>query len=358
MGILYQTTRPIQGDDFNVLLAKLLQRLGGQPQSGDSEVLILRRILELLSGFTPPPDSTAHELVRKILEALHVVDECPEASPGISGGVQWGPDSTEIIIANRIDFEDSLLDSPTITTITFSALVTIDDEGNSYDFQLYLSNTVVAYSFPELVTANVDSLDGGGNDSISSWSSPKLQSVRGNFYLGNNPLTFLDIGALETVGGSLQVCYDCPLESVEYSSLTTVGDFFDVADECPNLTSISAPLIETASGGFFVGDCPLLTSLVFPSLVDSGNSLYVKNCSNLTSLSLPVYVPQDAAFIQLINNALDAASVNAFLARCVANPAFVSGDIDISGGTNAAPTGQGITDKNDLIARGVNVTTN
>ena len=32
--------------------------------------------------------------------------------------------------------------------------------------------------------------------------------------------------------------------------------------------------------------------------------------------------------------------------------------VNISGGTTAAPTGQGITDKNTLIARGCTVTTN
>ena len=43
------------------------------------------------------------------------------------------------------------------------------------------------------------------------------------------------------------------------------------------------------------------------------------------------------------------------LARCVANPAYVTGSIVLGG---AAPTGQGVTDKATLIGRGVSVLTN
>jgi hypothetical protein len=46
------------------------------------------------------------------------------------------------------------------------------------------------------------------------------------------------------------------------------------------------------------------------------------------------------------------------LARFVANAEFVSGTIYLSGGTNAAPTGQGLTDVTTLRARGVAVFVN
>lgn len=62
--------------------------------------------------------------------------------------------------------------------------------------------------------------------------------------------------------------------------------------------------------------------------------------------------------ITLSGNAL--ASVNEILSSLVADPVALAADgtLDLSGGTNAAPTGQGITDKATLIAAGWTVTTN
>ena len=301
-------------------------------------------------------------------------------SGGSSTGVQWGPDASEIILQSHIEFFDSIFDTPSTTSITFPNLVTLDDEDNGYNFQVNLNYAVVSYSFPELVEANVDNLDGGGYGSINSWSSPKLRNVRGSFNLDGNPLTFIDVSSLETVGSGLNLTGDSLLESISYDSLVSVESFFDMADSCLNLTSVSAPLLET-TGDFFVGSCPLISSLVLPSYVSNGNAIYIFNndtlasvslpllvdsglyltvASNpmLTTLNLPSYVPQDGATIDLTANALNATSVNAFLARCVANLAFVSGSIDLSGGTNSAPTGQGLTDKATLEGRGVTVTTN
>jgi hypothetical protein len=55
--------------------------------------------------------------------------------------------------------------------------------------------------------------------------------------------------------------------------------------------------------------------------------------------------------------ALNVASVNAVLIAADANGAL-SGTMDLSGGTSAAPTGAGITAKNNLIAKGWTVATN
>jgi hypothetical protein len=54
---------------------------------------------------------------------------------------------------------------------------------------------------------------------------------------------------------------------------------------------------------------------------------------------------------------LDSDGVNSILASCVAN-GLTGGRVDINGGTNAAPTGQGITDKATLQARSWIVNTN
>jgi hypothetical protein len=60
------------------------------------------------------------------------------------------------------------------------------------------------------------------------------------------------------------------------------------------------------------------------------------------------------------SNALPAAAVNQVLADCVVSLG-ISGrvvcTVNLAGGTNAAPTGQGLTDKATLVAAGWTVTT-
>lgn len=65
--------------------------------------------------------------------------------------------------------------------------------------------------------------------------------------------------------------------------------------------------------------------------------------------------------VLLDGNALSAASVNSILAAAALYESdYAPGDgaLDLSGGTNAAPTGQGLTDKATLISAGWTVTTN
>lgn len=107
-----------------------------------------------------------------------------------------------------------------------------------------------------------------------------------------------------------------------------------------------------------------LATVQFPNLtgVDPTNIqdgyISISSCAALTTISLPVFVPRNGQYLAFDGNALSATTVNEILARCVANPAFVSGTLALQGGTNAAPTGQGVTDKATLIGRGVAVTTN
>lgn len=79
--------------------------------------------------------------------------------------------------------------------------------------------------------------------------------------------------------------------------------------------------------------------------------------SNNTGLvSLPE-LPVGIIGVSLAANALSATAVNAILARARVLSSTVS-FVNLSGGTNAAPTGQGIIDKNHLISLGKSITTN
>lgn len=129
------------------------------------------------------------------------------------------------------------------------------------------------------------------------------------------------------------------------------------------LTTILLPLVANCDS-ITIQNNPLITSLDFASLVSTNslgdfNDLTISGNIALTSINLPIYVPDNTLGINFSGNALNAASVNQLLARCVANAAFVSGAIDLTGGTNSPPTSKAPgSDYAILIARGVTVNTN
>jgi hypothetical protein len=128
------------------------------------------------------------------------------------------------------------------------------------------------------------------------------------------------------------------LVSLSFPNLTTFGQIADglfLIDQCPQLQSVSLPLVVTAPGSPGAG---------FSAFIFSTNPL-------LTTINLSSWVPVNNVQYVFSGNALSASTVNSLLARCVANAGFVSGLIDVSGGTSSAPTGQGAADKITLNAR-------
>jgi hypothetical protein len=146
------------------------------------------------------------------------------------------------------------------------------------------------------------------------------------------------------------------LESIRFPNLTEVtgGFVYILADQ---LTNFEIPLLESTSS-FFYFSSDTMTSLSAPSFITCPTYFEISGCNVLTTISLPNFLPTLNSNVTANNNALNAASVNHILARCIANAGYTNGTVLLDGGTNAAPTGQGITDKNDLIARGCTVTTN
>jgi hypothetical protein len=154
-------------------------------------------------------------------------------------------------------------------------------------------------------------------------------------------------------------------------------------DNCLDIVSMSFPNLVSLTGGAPLGitRCPSLTTLLVPKLVsietfmdieETGltainfaslqslplNGTFIFGNPSLVDLSLPLLEYVNGGRYNFDENALSAASVNAILARAVSFPGYVSGKIDIDGGTNSPPTGQGIADKATLIGRGVTVLTN
>ena len=107
-----------------------------------------------------------------------------------------------------------------------------------------------------------------------------------------------------------------------------------------------------------VSDCPNFTSIAASPTIRRNYT--IKNCPQATSLNhdFVVYGNVDFSGCGLV-----VVETNAILARLVKHDGkngmpFFTGSVNLSGGTNAAPTGAGITAAQTLIARGCTVTVN
>lgn len=172
-----------------------------------------------------------------------------------------------------------------------------------------------------------------------TWNSS--QTADGIYILGNSALT----------------SFSAPSFSIITPGVTAAGISFTAN---PLLTTISFPLWQIVNSvPVLITLNAALASLSFPSLTTAiSASLSITDNPLLTSFSFPAFVPQDGLTCIMSGNAYDAASVNHVLAIFAAVVGITGCTIDLSGGTMAAPTGQGIIDKGILIA-GVNtVTTN
>ncbi|MDB6108314.1 MAG: hypothetical protein JWR69_64 [Pedosphaera sp.] len=169
--------------------------------------------------------------------------------------------------------------------------------------------------------------------------------------------------------------------SVVFAKLVTAGvsgaEDFKVMGQ-PLLVSVSAPLLQTVHGTVDFNGNPVMTTLLMPQLRTVDGALMLANGA-VTGLDLPLFtnlggnfsannnalgtvnIPNlvfpDGSEINFFNNQLTAASVNQILARGVAS-GLTSATISLNGGTNAAPTGQGLADKAALMAAGCTVSTN
>jgi hypothetical protein len=159
---------------------------------------------------------------------------------------------------------------------------------------------------------------------------------------------------------------DCEeLLTVSFPNMLTFGAGFDSGIEiesCALLTSFSAPLLTTlncASFAFIFNS--VLVEINLPNLVSVPIcNIVVNGNASLANINWPNWVPTPGFVMNFADNALTAASVNHILARCVASPTWgaLGETLDINGGTNAAPTGQGIIDVGVLSARGAGIFTN
>jgi len=202
-----------------------------------------------------------------------------------------------------------------------------------------IANPIQALSLAGALSLRV--LDVFDNPSLASVDLPVLKTFVGApFYslgIARNPvLTTISANALVSAVGSVDFNTNVALINISLNALVFVSGYFSIAE------------------------CASLSSLSLPALIQQGtlSNFYAGNCASLTTFNAPKWLPTNGRQLLFNGCALNATSVDHILARCVANPGFVSGIVNLSGGTSAAPGAQGQLDKATLIARGVTVTTN
>lgn len=232
------------------------------------------------------------------------------------------------------------------------------DAGLQGDTPKQLADAAKCFCFPDLstwksVVAYLLSAGGGGGnvqDMQVAWTPTNLKLGQEMGFVADP--TF---GSQPSLAG---------ITSLTLQQTTTSG-FFDI-EKASDLLTISAPNLTSISGAsasnyFAVQLNPVLTSVDFPVLTTTSFvNLLINGNPNLVTINIPNYLPTAGLGIDFHNNALNAASVNMLLARCVAVPTYGNAAevIFLNGGTNAAPSGQGIADKATLIGRGATVNTN
>lgn len=238
-----------------------------------------------------------------------------------------------------------------LTTISFPALTNVGSAA------VFNSNTFLTSLSIPLVSAFPSDLFGFSCPALSTLALSALQTVGGGFAFPATSVTSLHFPNLVSVGDVFDFSSNVNLTSIDIGSLQTTGSDFSLSG-CSALPSLAANALNAVNGSSFsVMNCSLLTSISLTALNALGGDFVFSNCPVLVTLNIPQAVFMAGAAIDGSGDALNAGSVNQVLSRGVAGGTTFA-DFELAGGTNAAPTGQGLADKATLIAAGNTVNTN
>lgn len=241
-----------------------------------------------------------------------------------------------------------------------------EGDENLGGFTITGQRSLTALSFPELERINPGHLvigsSGARNHSLASISAPKLESITGKLDVSYNlRLSHIEFPALKTGPGAgstgMMISGNDYLASISFPAMESTAFTLNIVGN-KYLASLNFPILSQCGAALLISYNEYLPSCSFPSLVTVDGNVTVTHNYALQSASLPVFVPSNGRAISFLGCALDQASVDHILARCVAASSYVSGTVNLSGGTNSAPGPQGVIDKAALQARGVIVITN
>ena len=272
--------------------------------------------------------------------------------------------------------------NPNLTTINLSNLSTIEDE-----FSFRANATLSSLSFPALL--NCSSFDINNSNGLITLNLPLLRHINkfkiGNYEAGNNAtLANLNLPAVQTIGGEFKLYGVSSLTSLAFPMLHTLSGSILIEMDYMNdinITNYSFPALTSClniNGEPGPGSLRLRNSLTATlnfSVLTSCNIIYLykvsslnfsslASCSyieiqyspSLTSLSFPSLT--NNSNLKLNGNALTSNTVNSLLNKFLTVAPASGKNINLFGQTPPAPpTGQGIIDKQTLIAAGNQVET-
>ena len=278
--------------------------------------------------------------------------------------INGAPALTDLTVLGNATLETvSIINQPTMGILEIGSC---PDFKTLYAPNLISTTDVIKLSNNiSLTSINLQSLVSSGNyfrldncDALLSLSLPSFVSSpnpAGGFYVyGNALLTSLSVPVLATVDYEFDVSGNPVLTALNFPSLISTGDYFDVSNDFL-LASLSLPVL-TSVGSDFGADNIKVANLILPNLTTIIGDILLSS-TVLTSFSAPLWLATNGTIMDWTGCALDATSINHILARLVAS-GVTTCNVTLSGGTNAAPTGQGIIDKAALILAGNTVTTN
>ena len=321
--------------------------------------------------------------------------------PTLQDEIQIFDNTTMYTFSNNSDIFSTELRFPNLTNVTSSFVVS---GGNGYVYSSLVS-------IPNLTTVGGDfGIRGGSNTSISTFNLSSLSTVGGSINVeGVNTYPTLNLSALTTVGGSITIAYgnfidtdstidlsslvtvggnigfnaNPSISTFNLNSLTTVNEINVQAGTSTNPATLNLSSLTTIrelninnSGistinlnslttvGYEINfyRVNLLTSLDLSSLTTfstGSNGFNISECSGLTTVNISglTTIPL-TLYISFYGCALNVTTVNDILIKIAAISPTGTGAIELTGGTNAAPTGAGLTAKTTLQSNGWTVSTN
>jgi len=219
-----------------------------------------------------------------------------------------------------------------VTAVNFPNLLDCDPAALS-------GNGIVLSGLPALTSALLDKLTAAGSMTLTtlpmlpSLSFPSLVTCPGVFIHSNAALTSISLPVF-TSSATFSLYNNPSLVSVDLGALQTF----------------------TTDRANFFGNTSLPT-LDLPSLVTAFGGLDAHGDASLTVFNAPLWVPTDGTQISFAGCALDAASIEQILSRCVA-AGVTTCTIDLSGGSNAGLASLSAQGQTDAATLGGQLTIN
>jgi hypothetical protein len=242
---------------------------------------------------------------------------------------------------------ETFANKPDLQTVNFSASTTNQHIGMTGPFPDFSQNT-------NLVSLIITNTALTGNPDFSTLTKLTTLNVLGNALSGafpilptgaNSKLVSINVGQNKS---GIRFIGSPPLFS-DHPNLTQLFYFYNSATG-PIQTIPSRATNFQCYSNLHTGD--------IPSLAGTSLGIFLCHSNQLTGFAGGA-VPASLGNFQAQNNQLPAAAVNAILAAFVAAGRTTGPrTLNLGGTGNAAPTGQGITDKATLQSRGWTVTTN